>query len=681
MVSMRKHELILTIRTEGRSLPEFRVEILLSPSKPKIVEYGHGELPYNAMVSAVITNVPSAEENEDKFELRLKDDHAEKNVFSKNHAGRLFRPANRENDEGLVDEVLEEFEIPLFSGGIGPECLVLKFRGNIICEIDVDVKASPRKNDLFFRMISEVLNRNPFLALATQDKPGPRSRVGLFDAVSKDPTGDDSVSSGLVRLALIQWVVSELEVPMAQICDAPKKRISSANVRMPIERCRHFKPKYLKSERFVGRKLTVRGGVRELSNDTLQNRVLKGFLSSRLRELKGIYKRLENDRLEAQSIRRGVRQKLKVIDAYREDVAIVMRRIGRWLSRDALSGVTALEGESVFRFPRSQFECSIGYARAYVVMARYEMICQFWRPGHGVKYVPRFTSRNNLTSGRRFHQNPYSYIYEAWCFLKLKDAFSRIGFDVAHQYYRKIVSGLQRTILLSQEVNDPVYAWNKELGLRLALFYRVRAYYKDAQGFFAPDGYKPLRKNSNDSNLYVDKDTGGISYTQNKREETTPDFVVLFLNEGSRLPLKGIYAIVLDAKTTDREVESDEQLVLKRLDYLSAIKILRFRLGENKNPVSPSQSWLVYPGVNSVRPRIEFNEVGLNADNECTWPPAGARRILAYNPGNTYRPQGNICLGPHMASEMKMEVLEDWASVMTQTAQAYFRWAPGNKLF
>lgn len=674
-----KHRLVLTIRERGREPVVWTSgEFSLSDHACKVFEYPYGEISYAAEVEAQVTNVEFASgENENLFVLQLDNEHGnEPYRFTRNCAGRFFRPGR--NAEGLATDNDKCYSARLFYEGVGPECIALKCNKRNVCEIDVDVKASRNKTEHLFRMITEILGRNPFLALATADQKPVRSKLGMLVPRPKDgdAAGDDSVSSGIVRLRLVEWVMRELKVPLRAISSTPIRTIRTDSVRMPIRKCRHLKPKSYRTVRLNSKGFTVRSGVRSLSCDTVQNRVIRRFLQDRLSEVEVIRRDLES---EKRALCEGKKIRRETIESYLAEVGRLERDILNVLHADFLVDVRVAQCVSVFQFPRSLFDASKEYGQVYLLMANYEMVCAFWRSGTGSRIIPRYCQ--SCCVERRFRQNPYSLIYEAWCFLKVMDAFAlpSVGFDIAEQYNKKVVRGVQRSILLMQNENDPVYAENRKLGLEVALFYRVRAHKSDAAGYFSVTGFKPRRRGKA---IVADDETGDVMYSDDLRDLTTPDFVIAFRRCGTGAqPRGGAYVVVLDSKAVDGPIEDDVQLCLKRRDYLRALKLVRFRLGDNqhlKYPAQPSQSWLLYPGVEGDAARIEFDDVKDDCDDDVMWP-NGASRVLSYFVESNH-PEGNLRIRAAENEGALLDVLGEWVGVMAHTARAYFRRTPDEKL-
>ena len=170
------------------------------------------------------------------------------------------------------------------------------------------------------------------------------------------------------------------------------------------------------------------------------------------------------------------------------------------------------------------------YRKVYFKMLEFRRKRFLWLAKQGRMDVPKYVRESEGESS--IWQKNYSFIYEAWIFKRLVEAFVAEGFEELDASFRLRLRQNVNELYLGPVLNEPIHANFRKGNMQIDMFYGVVAY--------------PWNKNTScqEFTAWEDrKDTG----KNTPKARLTPDFVIVFSHG-----MKDFHWIVLDAKAWNR---------------------------------------------------------------------------------------------------------------------------------
>ena len=343
----------------------------------------------------------------------------------------------------------------------------------------------------------------------------------------------------------------------------------------------------------IGRK--VMGSVVIESDDIDIHRAIKDFLVCFRSEarllLDDVAKSMERDRREIGSLVSQSKKQKNQWDIADKEKEIAFKKEMESGIRRMIEGCTIfLAGNypwslcrrlSIVYVPAERIPSSEHYRYLHAKILQFIQKRFFWSSVHGRFFVPQYVRYNDGEPSA--WQKNYSYIYEAWVFKRIIEAFSREGFQEISENHRKKARQMLKNLQLGPVVNDPIHAEMTNGEMCIDLFHGLRA-------------------------CKHEKGDSWSEFTTGKVSRLTPDFAIIFTNpKGSGMQF--FHWIVLDAKSGWKLDDAKNDPREKREMYLRCF--LRY-----EQP--PDQSWLVYSGEYEGKAKVEFDEIEDNMDH-FTW--------------------------------------------------------------
>lgn len=291
------------------------------------------------------------------------------------------------------------------------------------------------------------------------------------------------------------------------------------------------------------------------------------------------------------------------------------------------------------------------YRKVYFKMLEFRRKRFLWLAKQGRMDVPKYVRESEGESS--IWQKNYSFIYEAWVFKRLVEAFVAEGFEELDTSFRLRLRRNVNELYLGPVLNEPIHANFRKGNMQIDMFYGIVAY--------------PWNKNASyqEFTAWEDRKDKG---KKTPKARLTPDFVIVF-SRG----MKDFHWIVLDAKAWDR-------LGKDAIDHSRDNYLFNFY----RHSERPDQSWLIYSGSFGGVAGIEFDQDS-DSDGrewrddmaELASHPLTRNCGLEWKPGVGivgWRPKQNQAVG-HVRMNLKSfarnpKVLEEFAKTQIATAKA-----------
>lgn len=481
------------------------------------------------------------------------------------------------------------FRMQMLRGASGESVLRLLRRTNkteeftwlTIAEFDIDVSPNPTKKLLLDSMVDEMLGVNPFAVLSKFE--------GLSKTNIKEEWFLSETASSLRdverQIYGFEKVVTLLRPHLLDIVSRCAGIVVRTYQRINQERIRKITPK---TRRDMDRRLLMGishgracAPVLSMSYDMPIHRATKGFLlyfkncvadlisklndsvtkdANRLSEMPDV------DRFLRRDILLGINFKQSLLDR----AGTILGECRRFLSEECPwmqcrgDVVGTIDYLATVEVPNTE-----AYKCAHMVMLDFMKWRDFRGRLNGCFRLPKFVRDSDDGECSTWQKN-YSFIYEAWVFKRLVQAFMNEGFKELGTNYAQQVAQSIKNVHLGPVFNEPICARLEpgDSSLKVELYGGIRAY---------PDGTLNIR---------------GFTSHFKKPHLSTPDYAIVFYNDNSP---SSQYWIVLDAKSG---MSLDVGAVEARDKYM---KVVWF------NGKKPNQSWIIYSGPKDDVAEIEFN--------------------------------------------------------------------------
>ncbi len=477
------------------------------------------------------------------------------------------------------------FRMQMLRGASGPSMLRLRRRANMtenfewvtIAEFDIKVEPNPDKKQLLDRMVDEMIGVNPSAVLSTFEG---LSRTNIKEECFSSETA--SILRDVERQILeFKGLISSLKPYLLDIASRCAGGVVRSYQRTPQEKLRKISSK---TRRDMNRRLSlgishgkVYAPVLSMSYDVPIHRAIKGFLLyfkncvvDLIHKIKDSISADEDwlskvpdiDKFLLKDIKKEIEFKRSLIDKVREIVGQCQPFFTEGCPWMQCIGVVSgsIDYLATVDIPNTE-----AYNRTHKLMMDFLKLRDFKGRLNGCFRLPKHV--RDLDDGEcSTWQKNYSFIYEAWVFKRLVQAFMNEGLeDLGTNYARQVVQCI-KNIHLGPTFNGPICAKLKQRDcpLRVELYGGIRA--------------------------YQDQNSNIRGFTS--RYLLTPDYAIVFYSDNSP---ESQYWIVLDAKSCPY------------LDTNDVEKRDKYRDGVWFNDKLPNQSWLIYSGPKDGAAAIEFN--------------------------------------------------------------------------
>jgi hypothetical protein len=492
------------------------------------------------------------------------------------------------------------FRMQMLRGASGPSMLRLRRRTNMtehfewdtIAEFDIKVEPNPDKKQLLDRMVDEMIGVNSSAVISTFE--------GLSRTNIKEEWFSSDTASTLrdVERQIVEFenLIKLLKPHLLDIASRCTGVVVRTYQRVHQGKLRKISPK---TRRDMDRRLLLgvsRGRVcapvLSMSYDVPIHRAIKGFLlyfKNCVVDL--IYKIKDSisadevwlskvpvvDEFLPKDIKKVIEFKRSLLDKAKEIVGrcqpFFMEGCPWMQCRGVVSG--SIDYLATVDIPNTE-----AYKCAHKMMMDFLKLRDFKGRLNGCFRLPKYVRDSDDGECSTWQKN-YSFIYEAWVFKRLVQAFMNVGFKELETNYLQQIEQSIKNIYLGPVINNPICAEMKQndSSLRVKLYHGIIAY---------PDGTYSLRDFS--------------ARHRNKKGRETPDYAIVFYGKD---PAKKPYWVVLDAKSW---MKLGIDTMKARDKYLNAVRLH----GEK-----PNQSWIIYSGPKNGFAEIEFDPDDQNHDN---WP-------------------------------------------------------------
>lgn len=531
-------------------------------------------VPETAYVSAKVDGVPVEEYKRFRLQVAYAPDHR---FTSVDFEGNLVFDDKQFDKETRRKEWVRRKELKLFEGAMGTSFLRLIYcideEQRDVLVVPFDVRPLEVRRKLMDCMVDEVVLTNPYLVLS--EAGGLSKNPIVREWISGDV--ECSTSSILMEYEEIKTLIRSIEPVLFQIAHSPASEVKMSDEFGPMALARLRKVNRAVLTRLYKRgfsccqdacreKVLVRRKV--CSFDLMAHRVISSFLQSRLLRLREIDIALGKEVREINEALSKFPDRKDVLEGRLRQARKMQREIReklrpfflRYLSPDMPWGKTTTVTHALTVGP-GIFPMNDVYQKIYVIMREFERKRFWWMARKGMQRIPKYVRGHSEPST---WQKNYSYVYEAWVFVRLMGAFEANGFKMVEEYKRKISKRIC-DVFLGQIINDPIEASSKSMDLKVDIYYCV-------------EGRKEGRGDVGAEEIFGCDVGGG-------RSKLTPDFAIVFTNVRKGDANFGRrHCIVLDAKSGQRLAQyAIEQRNKYALEFLCD--------GERVD-----QSWLVYSG-------------------------------------------------------------------------------------
>lgn len=492
------------------------------------------------------------------------------------------------------------FRMQMLRGASGMSILRLLRRANMtedskweaIAEFDINVRPNPAKKMLLDCMVNEMIRYNPFSVLSKFE--------GLSQTNIKEERLSSETASNLRdverQIDEFECLISLLKPYLLDIASRCTGVVVRTYQRIPQEKLRKISPK---TRRDMNRRLPlvishgkVCAPVLSMSYDVSIHRAIKGFLLyfencvvDLINKLKDSISADEDwlskvpviDKFLPKDIKKEIEFKRSLLDKTKKIVGQCQPFLTEecpWMQcRGVVSG--SIDYLATVDIPNTE-----AYNRTHKIMMDFLKLRDFKGRLNGCFRLPKYVRDSDDGECSTWQKN-YSFIYEAWVFKRLVQAFMNVGFkELGTNYLRQIEQSI-KNIHLGPVINNPIYAEMKQndSSLRVELYHGIIAY---------PDGTYSIR--------------GFSARHRNKKGRETPDYAIIFYGKD---PAKKPYWVVLDAKSW---MKLDVDAMRARDKYMNAVRL---------NGEKPNQGWIIYSGPQNGFAEIEFNPDDQNQNN---WP-------------------------------------------------------------
>ena len=466
------------------------------------------------------------------------------------------------------------FRMQMLRGASGMSILRLLRRANMteyfkwdtIAEFDIEVEPNPDKKDLLNYMVDEMMGVNPSAVLSTFE--------GLSRTNIKEEWFSSETASTLrdVERQIVEFenLIELLKPHLLDIASRCVGIVVRTYQRIHQEKLRKVSPK---TRRDMNRRLLlgishgkVCAPVLSMSYDVPIHRAIKGFLLYFKNCVVGLINKLKDsisadedrlskvpvvDKFLPKDIMKGIEFKRSLLDKAKEIVGRCQPFLTEecpWMQcRGVVSG--SIDYLATVDIPNTE-----AYKCVHEIMMDFLKLRDFKGRLNGCFRLPKYMRDSDDGECSTWQKN-YSFIYEAWVFKRLVQAFMNEGLeDLGTNYARQVVQCI-KNIHLGPTFKDPICAKLKQRDcpLRVELYSGIRAYQNETSNI---RGF---------SSGYL----------------LTPDYAIVFYSDNSP---ESQYWIVLDAKSC------------QYLDTIDVEKRNKYRDGVWFNDKLPNQSWLIYSG-------------------------------------------------------------------------------------
>ncbi len=480
---------------------------------------------------------------------------------------------------------LHVFRMQMLRGASGPSTLRLLRRANMtedfkwdtIAEFDIEVEPNPDKKYLLNHMVDEMIDVNPSAVLSTLE--------GLSRANIKEEWFSSATASTLRdverQIGEFEKLIESLKPHLLDIASRCTGRVVRTYQRISLERRCKISPK---TRRDMNRRLLlgishgkVCAPVLSMSYDVPIHRAIKGFLLYFKNSVVDLINKLKDsisadeDRLSKvpdvdKFLPKNIKEEIVFKRSLLDNAKKIVEKCQPFLTegcpwtqcRGAVSG--SIDYLATVDIPNTE-----AYKCAHKMMMDFLKLRDFKGRVNGCFRLPKYVRDSDDGECSTWQKN-YSFIYEAWVFKRLVQAFINEGLEDLETNYTRQVEQCIKNIHLGPTFNDPICAKLKQRDcpLRVELYGGIRAY--------------------QDKNSNVRGFTSGYLLT--------PDYAIVFYSDNSP---ESQYWIVLDAKS------------VPYLDTTDVEKRDKYRDGVWFNGKLPNQSWLIYSAPKDGSAKIEFN--------------------------------------------------------------------------